>query len=161
MITRSQRLRLANRIVWSASALLVVALLGGLLAWAVISTQHASNRRDAQIASLVQTVKDNDAAAAADRRTATRERRALQRKLDASLASQDALLSYLRAHGIRVPAKYFTTVERRIVIRHHHRARHHAKRRHRSTSGGSTSTAPTGPGKSGPHRHHGHGRRHR
>lgn len=151
----------ANRIVWIGCAAMVAVLLIGLLSWSMVLLQRGTAHRDQQIDALVTEVHDISDSAAADRRTAARERRALQRKLDASLASQDALLSYLRAHGIRVPAKYFTTVERRIVIRHHHRARHHAKRRHRSTSGGSTSTAPTGPGKSGPHRHHGHGRRHR
>lgn len=154
-MTRRRVREIATWTVWLGSALLLIALLVGLLSWAVIGTQRASDRRDAQIAALVHTVGRNDRAAAADRRAATRERRTLQRKLDASLASQDALLAYLRAHGIHLPTRLVTVVRSpRIVVHRHrqHHVRHHSGRR---------TTTSTGPGKSGRHhKHPRHGHRH-
>lgn len=154
--------RIAAGIVWTLAALLLISGLLSLLGWVVVSTQHASERRDAQIATLIQTVRDDNRDAARDRNAATRERAQLQRKLDASLASQDALLGYLRAHGIHLPTRLVTVIRPpRIVVRHP-RATHHPRRQHRSTT---SSTTPTGPGKSGHApghtKHPRHGRRHR
>ena len=86
--------RIAAGIVWTLAALLLISGLLGLIAWGVVATQHASDRRDTQIATLIRTVRDDNRDAARDRNAAARERGQLQRKLDASLA----------AHTFAVPA---------------------------------------------------------
>jgi hypothetical protein len=148
----------ASKVVWIGCIALIGVLLIGLLSWSMVLLQRGTVHRDHQIDALVTEVHDISDSAAADRRTATRERRELQRKLDASLAAQEALLAYLRGHGIHVPTKFFTIVQRQTVVRHHH-ARHHVKRRSSTTNRSGTSTTPTGPGKSGTapgHRKHRH-----
>ncbi|GAB2970359.1 hypothetical protein [Nocardioides montaniterrae] len=145
---------------WSASAILVIGILLGLLGWAVVSTQHASDRRDRQIASLIQAVRDSDHDAARDRRTAAQNQRLLLDYTKALADRQDALLTYLRAHGIHVPARFITEVPApRIVTIHPHRG---PSPKHSGGGTSSRSPRPTGPGKSGhapghrKHRPHGH-----
>lgn len=145
--------RIAAGIVWTVAALLVIASLIGLIGWGVVATQHASERRDAQIATLIQTVRDDNHDAAADRATAAQNQRALLAYTAQLAARQDALLAYLRGHGIALPARLVTTIARpRIVVRHHHANRSGSRTRHRS------STQPKQPGKSGGHRKHPHKR---
>jgi len=158
-MTRRQIQKVALWVVWSSAALLVIALLTGLLVWAIRNQADDTNHARRQIDALVTEVHDISADAATDRRVATREREALQVKLDASLVAQDAMLRLLRTNGIRVPTRFVTKIERRIVIRHpHHRTRtHHSTHRRRATS--STTRTPTGPGHSGSapgHRKHHH-----
>lgn len=145
--------------VWTASGLLVIAILVGLLVWGIVATQRASERRDAQIAALIQTVRDDNHDAAQDRTTATANQRALLDYTATLAARQDALLAYLRAHGIHLPQRLVTVVPRpRIIVRHHHAHRSGSRNRHRSsrTTSGTSSSGVKQPGKSGGHRRHPH-----
>jgi hypothetical protein len=135
----------------------------------MLTLQRGASHRDRQIDALVTEVHDLTVSNAQDSRIAAQRHRedvlrqaGTQTKLDASLAAEDALLAYLRAHGIHLPARLVTVIRPpRIVVRHP-RATHHTRRRQRSAT---SSTTPTGPGKSGHapghhHKHPRHSRRH-
>lgn len=158
-MTRRRAVIIANRIVWAGCALLTIALIAGGLTWLFANQQHAATHRDRQIDALVTEV-----------HTLTSERQSIQRKLDASLVAQDAMLRLLRANGIPVPTRFVTKVERRVVMRHHvihssrpsrhgHSHRKHGASRRPRTAITTATTAPTGPGKSAlspGHRKHRH-----
>lgn len=150
-----------------AAALLLAAsvlLLTGYVVWTGINAEH---RADDALTTLSQHDHDaaqDRAAAARDRAHAASEVQALQAKLNTSLASQDVMLRLLRLHGIPVPTRYVTRIERHIIVRHsgparrvHHRS-HRRVRVHRTT----TQPAPGKPGHApGHHKHPRHGHRHR
>lgn len=138
-----------------------------LVAYVVWSGVSASNRADEALATMQQhdqAAQVDRAEAAQDRATAAGNQRALLAYTATLAARQDALLSYLRVHGIHLPTRLVTVVPRpRIVVRHHGHARPRSKRirrpsskHHRNSAAAST---PTGPGKSGSapgHRKHHH-----
>jgi hypothetical protein len=143
--------RIAAWAVWSATAIIVIGILVGLLAWGIVATQNASERRDNQIAALVKTVSRNDRSAATDRATAAANQKALLDYTAALAARQDALLNYLRVHGIHIPQHLVTVIPPpRIVVRHP-RVRRGGSRAHHHAS------TPQ-PGKSGGHRKRPHKR---
>lgn len=146
----------------AAAALLLTVVLAG---WQLLEQHQDVVSKRHQIDALISTVQQHDAEAAADRTTAAANQRALLDYTAALAARQDALLAYLRAHGIHLPTRLVTVVPRpRIVVRHH-RTTLHVKRHHSTTAGSGGSSTPAGPGKSGSapghrkHPRHGH-RRH-
>ncbi|HWU21100.1 MAG TPA: hypothetical protein VN088_06225 [Nocardioides sp.] len=148
---------------WRLFLAISLMLLVGFVVWSGANAAHRADDALATMQQHDQAAQIDRAAAAQDRRTAAANQKALLDYTAALAARQDALLAYLRAHGIRLPARLVTTIAPpRIVVRHH-RAHHHRARRHRTTS--SSSSTPAGPGKSstapGHHKHPRHGRRHR
>lgn len=149
---------------WRLCAAIGALLLVGYVVWSGFDAAH---RADVAIATMQEHDHDaaqDRAAAAEDRRTAAENQKALLDYTAALAARQDALLAYLRAHGVHLPQRLVTVVPApRIVVRHP-RAGHNVKRRHATAGSGRHATAPTGPGKSGNppghHKHPRHGHRH-
>lgn len=143
----------------AAAALLLTVVLAG---WQLLEQHEDVVSKRHQIDALIATVQQHDAEAAQDRATAATNQKALLDYTAALAARQDALLTYLRAHGIRIPQRLVTVIPPPRIVVGHPRPGHHV-RRHRTSAGGSST--PTGPGKSGSapghHKHPRHGHRHR
>lgn len=131
----------------AAVAMLLIVVLAG---WQLLAQQQDVAAKRHQIDALISTVQQHDTEAAADRATAASNQRALLDYTATLAARQDALLAYLRAHGIRLPQRLVTVVPRpRIVVRHRHAHHSGSRTRHRSISTSGTTRVPSGPGKSG------------
>lgn len=134
-----------------AAALLLLVLLAG---WLLIDQQRQLAEGNGRTDTLISSLRDADHDAAQDRRTAARNQRALLDYTKALADRQDALLAYLRGHGIQLPARLVTVVPppRIVTVPRHHRP---SSKSSRPRSG----STPTGPGKSGAapgHRKHHH-----
>lgn len=178
MRTRTFFRGLDHKTIVALIALLVVCF----AMWRLVQQQHDIADRGRQIDSLIATVRQGERDAAHDRDIAAQNQRALLEYTKALATRQDALLAWLRAHGIRLPSRYVTTIPAPRLLAIHHRPGRHtlSSPRHSSSPAAPSSTRhhqahgskPAGPshktahthghgkGHAHPHRAHRHGHRH-